>query len=131
MSTFSEQQICVPGWKRKWKNRSQGQSLECIALIFTITQILGGYNKLLHMWASCLVSTPKESKFCRTRECDLYFIGIGWIYRRHAINYYNYFAAKKISKLSPPFALCPPPWSHMNQKNYFFRFLLSNIWIYF
>lgn len=83
------------------REAKKGQSSECTPLIFTITQILGSYNKLLCMWASCLVSTPKESKFCRTRECDLYFIGIGWIYRRHAINYCNYFVAKKISKLPP------------------------------
>lgn len=95
---------------------------------------LGSYNKLLHMWASCLVFTPKESKFCRTREIDLYFIGIGWVYRRHAINYYNYFAAKKKKKksLNHPlpllFVLLPEvTWARL----FLFWFLLSNIWIYF
>lgn len=93
-----EQQVSIPGWKGQW--RKTCQSLEYIPHIFTVTQILGSCNQLLHMWMSCPFSTPKEGKICRTKGCDLFFIGMDSL-QKTSKNYYNYFVARKSLKHSP------------------------------
>lgn len=100
--------VSMSGWKETRRKKSQGQSLECILPFFIITQILGSYNKLLHMWVSLL---PKKTNSTGPENVTYTLLDI----QKTCNNYHNYFVPSKPLNLSP-YLYSVPPWSHMHQK---------------